>query len=251
MLTNDRAQERRLDLRAASTGEEVAHLGHHRCGNEDGAASEMQTGQQIRTGTVIPVVAIGGRHQRTRVANNHSGTPESLGEQVLVVAAEIRSAAAEGPEPRRRPLTSRSLAALPTGLREHSRDAVLRQLFDQAPQLVSLRAHRSSVARDHPPNPDALGEPLPRRRDSNGHRQDRCPSTRRLVVPPWCEITATGVERLARPNLRFRRSRGGAEGIRTPDPLTASQMRYQLRHSPLPDQRYTTLSAGPPLGLSR
>jgi hypothetical protein len=26
---------------------------------------------------------------------------------------------------------------------------------------------------------------------------------------------------------------GGAEGIRTPDPLTASQVRYQLRHSPL------------------
>ena len=25
---------------------------------------------------------------------------------------------------------------------------------------------------------------------------------------------------------------GGAEGIRTPDPLTASQVRYQLRHSP-------------------
>jgi hypothetical protein len=28
--------------------------------------------------------------------------------------------------------------------------------------------------------------------------------------------------------------KGGAEGIRTPDPLTASQVRYQLRHSPLP-----------------
>jgi hypothetical protein len=25
---------------------------------------------------------------------------------------------------------------------------------------------------------------------------------------------------------------GGAEGTRTPDPLTASQVRYQLRHSP-------------------
>jgi hypothetical protein len=33
---------------------------------------------------------------------------------------------------------------------------------------------------------------------------------------------------------------GGAEGTRTPDPLTASQMRYQLRHSPLRRRRYTT-----------
>jgi hypothetical protein len=38
--------------------------------------------------------------------------------------------------------------------------------------------------------------------------------------------------------------KGGAEGIRTPDPLTASQVRYQLRHSPLPGRSYTT-SRGP------
>src|SRR5918992_4298355 len=40
------------------------------------------------------------------------------------------------------------------------------------------------------------------------------------------------------PDLHELRWRGfgcksGAEGIRTPDPLTASQVRYQLRHSPL------------------
>src|SRR4051794_30372586 len=29
-------------------------------------------------------------------------------------------------------------------------------------------------------------------------------------------------------------SKGGAEGTRTPDPHTASVVRYQLRHSPLP-----------------
>ncbi len=33
---------------------------------------------------------------------------------------------------------------------------------------------------------------------------------------------------------------GGAEGIRTPDPLTASQVRYQLRHSPLRKGSYTS-----------
>ena len=32
--------------------------------------------------------------------------------------------------------------------------------------------------------------------------------------------------------LRFRRISGGAEGTRTPDPLHAMQVRYQLRHSP-------------------
>ena len=124
--------------------------------------------------------------------DDHSGTPESLGEQVLVVAADIRSAAGERPEPRRRPLTSWNLAALPTSLREHSRDAVLGQLLDQAPQLVSLRAHLSSVARDIPASPDAIGEPRPPL-CSNGHRQDRCVSIRCLMVPPWCEITATRV----------------------------------------------------------
>jgi hypothetical protein len=30
---------------------------------------------------------------------------------------------------------------------------------------------------------------------------------------------------------------GGAEGTRTPDPHTASVVRYQLRHSPLPGRR--------------
>ena len=34
----------------------------------------------------------------------------------------------------------------------------------------------------------------------------------------------------------------GAEGIRTPDPLHAMQVRYQLRHSPIasPNERVTT-----------
>jgi hypothetical protein len=32
--------------------------------------------------------------------------------------------------------------------------------------------------------------------------------------------------------VRSRRHRGGAEGTRTPDPLHAMEVRYQLRHSP-------------------
>ncbi len=39
---------------------------------------------------------------------------------------------------------------------------------------------------------------------------------------------------------------GGAEGIRTPDPLVANEVRYQLRHSPLsrPETRAETVAAG-------
>jgi hypothetical protein len=43
----------------------------------------------------VLVVAIGGHNQRTGVANGHSGTPESLGEQIVVVAAEVGTAAGE------------------------------------------------------------------------------------------------------------------------------------------------------------
>ena len=35
----------------------------------------------------------------------------------------------------------------------------------------------------------------------------------------------------------------GAEGTRTPDPHTASVMRYQLRHSPNATERYTPVNA--------
>ncbi len=35
---------------------------------------------------------------------------------------------------------------------------------------------------------------------------------------------------------------GGAEGIRTPDPLHAMQVRYQLRHSPEPHLCYRSLN---------
>jgi hypothetical protein len=40
----------------------------------------MQTGQQIRAGAVVLIIAISGGDQRTRIADDHSGTPEALGE---------------------------------------------------------------------------------------------------------------------------------------------------------------------------
>src|SRR3954471_14109554 len=45
--------------------------------------------------------------------------------------------------------------------------------------------------------------------------------------------------------------RGGAEGTRTPDPHTASVVRYQLRHSPLPDPGGVPRAADNSTGLRR
>jgi len=140
-LLHDRPQERGLDLRAARATEQVANLGDHQCRNEDRAPREVQTGEQVGTHSVVLVVAIGGRNQRTGVADDHSGTPESLGEKVVVVAAEVGTAAGERAEPRRRPLPRRHRPALTTSLGKNGPNTVVRQLLDQPPQLVPLGTH--------------------------------------------------------------------------------------------------------------
>ena len=47
--------------------------------------------------------------------------------------------------------------------------------------------------------------------------------------------TSTGLENMKKPLARRKRFQPfrGAKGIRTPDPLHAMEMRYQLRHSPV------------------
>jgi len=55
----------------------------------------------------------------------------------------------------------------------------------------------------------------------------------RRFAPP--ESVGLGKMKKDRP-LGDHFSFGGAEGIRTPDPLHAMQVRYQLRHSPEPSQ---------------
>ena len=62
----------------------------------------------------------------------------------------------------------------------------------------------------------------------------------------WPRIAASGtyIPKASKPgpvgtvaNDYYRSSKGGAKGTRTPDPHTASVVRYQLRHSPkLPGQ---------------
>jgi hypothetical protein len=144
-LLHDRPQERGFDFRAARAAEQVANLGNHRCRNEDRAPREVQAGEQVGTSSVVLVVAISCRNQRTSVANDHSGTPESLGEQIVVVAAEVGTAAGERAEPGRRPLTRRHRPALTTSLGEDGLNTVVRQMLDQPPQLVTLRTHTNSV----------------------------------------------------------------------------------------------------------
>lgn len=107
----------------------------------------MQAGEQVRPGSVVLVVAIGGRNQRAGVAIDHSGMLETLGEQIVVVAAEDGTAAGERAEPGRRPLPRRHRPALTTSPGEHGLNTVVRQLLDQPPQLP-LGAHTASVARD-------------------------------------------------------------------------------------------------------
>jgi hypothetical protein len=103
----------------------------------------------------VLVVAISGRNQRTSVANDHSGTPEAFGEQILVLARELRTTAGERAEPGRRPLGGRFRPALPTSLSKHGRNTVVRQLLDQPPQLVPLRTHPHSLTRDSSAEPKA------------------------------------------------------------------------------------------------
>jgi hypothetical protein len=87
-------------------------------------------------------------------------------------------------------------------------------------------------------------------RDLNTLDQSRCESagesrgvtgSRRFLRVAWCRAVL-GVERGSQVTQRggknargpgFRALHGGAEGTRTPDPHTASVVRYQLRHSPV------------------
>src|SRR5215213_1328076 len=55
-----------------------------------------------------------------------------------------------------------------------------------------------------------------------------------LLVPGVVSPTATTNESGRPPEGERPGHTGGAEGTRTPDPHTASVVRYQLRHSPLP-----------------
>ena len=54
-----------------------------------------------------------------------------------------------------------------------------------------------------------------------------------IPVRPHCDHRGAIMDAYGRLRSRFAGRLGGAEGIRTPDPLTASQVRYQLRHSPV------------------
>src|SRR3954469_9085053 len=56
-----------------------------------------------------------------------------------------------------------------------------------------------------------------------------------LLLPSGAGPTATTDDPGRPPGGERPGHRGGAEGTRTPDPHTASVVRYQLRHSPLPD----------------
>jgi hypothetical protein len=162
-----------------------------------------------------------------------------------VIAPEVRPTTGERTEPGRRPLTHRHRPALTTSLGKNGLNTVVRQLLDQPPQLVRSALTPNSVAPAHPPNLEGKrqADASCRRADAAHHQPLSRPSERgsrarqqRPAAAPahqrntpwcgsWCEILDTRVKDLGRPKLRFRRSRGGAEGTRTPDPLTARKAR--------------------------
>ena len=140
-VLDNRAQERSFDTCATSTAEQITHFSDDRRRDEDLPPCEVQTGEEVGTGSVVVVVAVGGRDQRTGIADDHSGAPETLGEQVVVVAAEIVPATGEGREPRRWPNGRRLLLVLTPCLGEDGRDPLVGQVLDETPQFVTLDAH--------------------------------------------------------------------------------------------------------------
>src|SRR5215217_7639118 len=88
--------------------------------------------------------------------------------------------------------------------------------------------------------------PGPRRRRPDGQRTVGTAGT--LMAP----VATTLAPETTKAALRIGERpshKGGAEGTRTPDPHTASVVRYQLRHSPLPtrsgvSEPSTTIQAG-------
>jgi hypothetical protein len=101
----------------------------------------METGEEVGAGSVVVVVAVCGCDQRSGVADDHSGAPEALGEQIVVVAAEIMPSTGEGREPRRRPDGRWLLLVLTADLGEDGRDALIGKVLDETPQFVALGAH--------------------------------------------------------------------------------------------------------------
>jgi hypothetical protein len=155
---SDRAKECALDLRSAGAAEEIADLGDNRGGDENRAAREVQAREQVRAGAVVGVASIRRGHERTGIAHDHSGAPESVGEQIVVIAAQIGPSALERPEPSRGPLAGRLEGGLTSCLGEDGRHPVVGQLLDQFLQLIALGAHAASVPRAcHSPRPARAG----------------------------------------------------------------------------------------------
>lgn len=125
----------------------MADFGNHRWWYGNRPAGQMETGEQIRTCLIVLLVAIGGRNERARVADDYSGASEAVGQHVVVIAAEVMTTAGERSQPRRWPLGRRGLGLLPAGLGEDGGHTLIGQLLDETPQLVPLCAHCSRVAR--------------------------------------------------------------------------------------------------------
>jgi hypothetical protein len=103
-------------------------------------------------------------------------------------------------------------------------------------QVGRLRCHRAASFRGNEPLTQRME--LPGRRGGTAAwqlagllkpREARLEDTPGVAANCWCSQLPAHEKGPPRAALS---SSGGAEGTRTPDPLHAMQMRYQLRHSP-------------------
>jgi len=88
----------------------------------------------------VLVVAISCRDQGAGVADDHLSA-EAVGEEAVMVRAEVRAAAGERAEERRRPLGRRFEVGAAAGFGEHGGDLLLEELVDESVQLVPVGAH--------------------------------------------------------------------------------------------------------------
>jgi hypothetical protein len=93
------------------------------------------------------VVAVGCGDQGAGVADDHLAA-EAVGEELVVVAAEVRAPAGEGAEESGWPLGRRLEVGAAAGFGEHSGDLLLGELIDKSVQLVPVGAHVERVPAD-------------------------------------------------------------------------------------------------------
>jgi hypothetical protein len=123
-----------------SRPEEVADLGDDGCGHQDRAAGDVQAREEVGAGSFV-LIARSAATTRGPVSQTITLSAEAVGEQVVVVRAEVRAPAGERAEEGGWPLGCRPEVGAAAGFGEHGGDLLIGELVDESVQLVSVGAH--------------------------------------------------------------------------------------------------------------